>query len=188
MVDKYISIIQSNSHDCENPWESLAREDVNQLMQAGFLILDHTSSAAPDVELSTHHAYSGQHDTRPDSIPSASAIEGRGEKLQPTLPRVGPFLHLIEESRRHLLYLLGRSKRGEAPAYLLRERWDGGITSKSTYGLSKDPFALELPAKRPKWRNFYGMSFDWVLAECLGAGLIEAFDTGTVGLGIRKLQ
>ena len=108
------------------------------------------------------------------------------EPLQPTVPRLGPFLRLVEEARRHLLALLSRSKYGEAPVYLLRDRWDGGVSTRQSYGLSKDPFAPAPPGRTRKWKDLYGVNFDWVLAECAG-GLVEVFDTGTVGLGVRKL-
>ena len=118
--------------------------------------------------------------------PPPAARLTSGEQLLPTLPRVGPFLRLVEEARRHLLGLLGKSKHGEAPAYLLRERWDGGAGTRNPYGRSKDPFRVVLPGRTRKWKEFYGMGFDWVLAECVGSGLVEVFDTGAVGLGVRK--
>jgi hypothetical protein len=42
-----------------------------------------------------------------------------------------------------------------------------------------------MPAKTKKWKDLYGLNFDWVVEECLGAGLIELFETRSVGLGVR---
>lgn len=42
-----------------------------------------------------------------------------------------------------------------------------------------------LPGHTRKWKQFSGLRFQWVLEECLGAGLVECFDTGAVGLGVR---
>jgi hypothetical protein len=44
-----------------------------------------------------------------------------------------------------------------------------------------------LPGRTRKWKDFHGLKFEWVLAECLGAGLVEVFETGSVGLGVRAV-
>jgi hypothetical protein len=44
-----------------------------------------------------------------------------------------------------------------------------------------------LPGKTKKWKALYGLDFDWALQECLGAGLIEVFETKSVGHGVRAL-
>lgn len=104
-----------------------------------------------------------------------------------SLPSTGPYLKLVEAARSQLVTLLSRSKYNEAPLYLLKERWNGGVSTKNPHGRSQDPFRMVLPAKTRKWKDFYGLSFDWVLAECLGAGLIEVFNTKSVGLGVRAV-
>ena len=137
-----------------------------------------TASQPPSI-----HGYTSDADADTNAAPTAPSS---APLLQPTLPRVGPFLALLAAARAHLLALLSKSKRGEAPAYLLRERWDGGLQTKNPYGRSKDPFAAVVPGKTRKWKELYGVGFDWALAECVGAGLVECFDTGTVGLGVRR--
>ena len=107
--------------------------------------------------------------------------------LKLSLPNTGPFLKLVEGARSHLITLLSKSKYNEAPLYLLKERWNGGVSTKTPYGRSKDPFNPVTPAKTRKWKDLYGISFDWVLAECLGGGLIEVFNTRSVGLGVRAI-
>ena len=74
------------------------------------------------------------------------------------------------------------------PVYLLKERFEGGISADDPATRSKKyrgEFAGVLPARTRKWKQLYGLSFAWVLAECIGAGLIELFETGSVGQAVR---
>jgi hypothetical protein len=107
-----------------------------------------------------------------------------------SVPNIGPYLRLLAAGRAHLIELLGRSKYKEAPLYLLRERWDGAVDSDNRVSTAKQirgEFSSILPAKTKKWKELYGLNFDWALEECLGAGLIELFETRSVGLGVRAL-
>ena len=52
-----------------------------------------------------------------------------GRELQLSLPNTGSFLKLLTSARSHLMSLLSKSKYNEAPLYLLRERWDGGVAA-----------------------------------------------------------
>lgn len=113
---------------------------------------------------------------------------GPGTELKLSLPNVGSYLRLLNDARVHFLELLGKSKYREAPLYLLRERWDGAVDSDNRVSNAKrlrGELAGVLPGRTKKWKQFYGLNFDWVLEECLGAGLVELFDTGSVGHGIR---
>jgi hypothetical protein len=99
-------------------------------------------------------------------------------------------LKLVANARAHLLSLLGKSKFKEAPESLLRQRWDGGIAAddaQSTARRNRGEFAGVLPGRTKKWKQFYGISFEWILGECVGAGLVEVFDTGSIGRGVRAL-
>ena len=175
-------------------------------MRAGFLVLETSAGAAPppsstmlnsgalgsalslqSLASAAAAASATPRERGSEASTAATAPPSSSPTLQPSLPRTGPFLALLTAARTHFLSLLTKSKRGEAPAYLLRERWDGGIQTKNPYGRSKDPFAVVLPGRTRKWKELYGVGFDWVLAECVGAGLVECFDTGTVGLGVRKV-
>lgn len=49
-------------------------------------------------------------------------------------------------------------------------------------------FSGIMPAKTKKWKHLSGMNFDWVLEECLGAGIVETFETHSVGPGVRVLR
>lgn len=108
--------------------------------------------------------------------------------FQISLPNTGPYLRLLTAARTHLLALLQKSRFKEMPLYMLQERWDGGIASDDPAAKAKKyrgEFSGVLPARTKKWKQFYGLRFEWVLAECLGAGLLELFETGSVGRAAR---
>lgn len=114
----------------------------------------------------------------------------QGSDLALSVPNIGPYLRLLSAGRAHLLDLLGKSKYKEGPLYLLRERWDGAVDSDDRVSAAKrirGEFSGVMPARTKKWKDLYGLNFDWVVEECLGAGLIELFETRSVGLGIRAL-
>lgn len=107
-----------------------------------------------------------------------------------SLPNTGPYLRLLSAGRSHLMTLLKRSPQREAPLYLLRDRWDGAIETDKSFHVAKrvrGEYAGILPGRTKKWKELYGMSFRWVLEEAIGAGLVEVFDTGSVGPGVRCL-
>jgi hypothetical protein len=121
---------------------------------------------------------------------SSSIYQTQANELVLSLPNIGPYLRLLAAGRAYLLELLGKSKYKEAPLYLLRERWDGAVDSDNRISTAKrirGEFSGVMPAKTKKWKDLYGLNFDWVLEECLGAGLIELFETRSVGLGVRAL-
>lgn len=110
------------------------------------------------------------------------------EQLTLSLPSSGPYLKLLTSARSHMVSLLMKSRFREMPLYVLRERWDGGISAKDPATRAKKgrgEFTGILPSRTRKWKQFYGLSFDWILAECLGAGLVELFETGSVGCAVR---
>lgn len=109
-----------------------------------------------------------------------------------SIPGIAAYLQLLDASRDHFLDLLRQfSRHKQAPAYLLKERWNGNVDDDanqvSVAKRVRGEFSNVLPAKTKKWKSLKGLSFDWVMEECLGAGLIELFETYSVGLGIRAL-
>lgn len=110
------------------------------------------------------------------------------DTLNLSIPNIGPYLRLLFAARKHMLALLCRSQFKEAPLDILRERWDGGVASSDAAGRGRQAIGLPaniLPGRTKKWKDFQGLKFRWVLEECLGTGLIELFNTGSVGLGVR---
>ncbi|KMU91441.1 hypothetical protein CIHG_09310 [Coccidioides immitis H538.4] len=107
-----------------------------------------------------------------------------------SLPNLGPYLRLVSAARSQMLSLLEKSKYKEAPLSLLRDRWDGAVESQAPYAVAKRARGESsgvLPGRTKKWKELYGMNFRWALEEAIGAGLIEIFDTGCVGPGVRRL-
>ncbi|KAL9603398.1 MAG: hypothetical protein Q9179_002203 [Wetmoreana sp. 5 TL-2023] len=121
----------------------------------------------------------------------SSTISTHGNRepdLQISLPNTGSYLRLLGSARAHLLSLIHKSRFREIPICLLRERWDGGIASDDPAGEAKKmrgEFVGVLPARTRKWKLFHGVAFEWVLAEAMGAGMLECFETGSVGRGVR---
>lgn len=110
------------------------------------------------------------------------------QEFQIALPNAGLYLKLLSAGKTHLMSLLLKAKYRELPVHLLRERWDGGIAGDDPATKAKKyrgEFTGVLAGRTRKWKQFSGLAFDWILAECLGAGLIEAFDTSSVGRAVR---
>ncbi|KAI2619394.1 serine-threonine protein kinase 19-domain-containing protein [Hypomontagnella submonticulosa] len=119
-----------------------------------------------------------------------SRLDASATELKLVVPGNGTFLKLLSSALEHLVSLLGKSQFREAPETVLRDRWDGGIArEEARYAAkrSRGEFAGILPGQTKKWRQFYGLSFDWVLQEAVGSGLVEVFETRSVGRGIRAL-
>lgn len=105
-----------------------------------------------------------------------------------SLPNTGSHIKLLIEARTHLIGLLKKSMYKEAPLDVLRERWDGGVVGKDDVAERKKArgeFAGILPGRTKKWKQFHGLRFEWILEECVGAGLVELFETGSVGTAVR---
>lgn len=122
---------------------------------------------------------------------AAAATGGvSGEGLHLAVPGNGTFLKLVSNALAHLTALLEKARYREMPETLLKEKWDGGVASDSI-GLAKrarGEFVGILPGRTKKWKDFYGLSFEWVLLEAVGLGLVEVFDTRSVGNGVRLIS
>jgi hypothetical protein len=105
-----------------------------------------------------------------------------------SLPNTGTHIKLLVEARNHLIAILKKNKYKEMPLDMLREKWDGGIIvhgEREERKRARGEFVGILPGKTKKWKQFHGMRFEWILEECLGAGLVEMFETGSVGKAVR---
>ena len=119
-----------------------------------------------------------------------SYLGHNGQEFHLALPNTGPYLKLLAAARSHLMALLLKTRYRELPVDLLRERWEGGIAGDDFATKAKKyrgEFSGVLPGRTQKWKQFFGLAFDWVLAECVGAGLVEVFETGSVGRAIRSI-
>lgn len=114
---------------------------------------------------------------------------GHQQQMTLWLPSTGAYLKLLTNSRQHLLNLLKQlsPRHREATLDLLKEKWDGNIPTDAASRAKRmrGDGSTVLPGKTRKWKEFWGLEFDWVLAECVGSGLVELFETGSVGIGAR---
>lgn len=180
------SLLNNHAQSYLRPGESLLG-NLNFVSKAG---IQHYSGSADAVATSSqHHISGGSGFSRRISTPSSSLSPRKQHIL--TLPNIGEYLKLLYESRAHLLSLLSRSNRyRELPASLLKERWDGGFAGNDDATRAqrlRGEWIGVVPGKTKKWRTFCGLEFQWVLEECLGAGLVECFRTGSVGMGVRAI-
>ena len=129
------------------------------------------------------------------SLPSSRRRSTRpeAEELSLAVPGHGVQLKLAAAAVDHLAALLGRSQFREMPESRLRGLWDGHVgadetrrTGRAGTGAHDTAFGV-LPGRTKKWKDFWGLAFGWVLAEAVGTGVVEVFETGTVGRGVRMV-
>lgn len=209
--ERFVKLLHENPTSLKIPKSSLVHEDAKRIMHTGFL-----TSATPTWTTTDVFSQPGEGSrgtmTSLNSISRAAsgslaAVGGEGAvhaaggtgggirtsgsgDLSLALPATGSYLKLVTNARAHLLSLLSKSKYREAPESLLREKWDGGISQEnaaSTARRNRGEFDGVLPGRTRKWKQFYGIGFEWILGECVGAGLVEVFDTGSIGRGVRAL-
>ncbi|KAL4919531.1 serine-threonine protein kinase 19-domain-containing protein [Aspergillus aurantiobrunneus] len=199
LKEKFLAVLGSIGNTCAVPGTAFSGAEYTALVRAGFIVsssslakgtssvpsLPNLPIATPTVAASRGGSATPTTDAEPASRPHFHTAT-----LFLSLPNTGPYLKLLGTGRDHLIALLKKSKSGEAPLYLLRDRWDGAVESDRSFSVAKrarGEFAGILPGKTKKWKDLYGMSFRWVLEEAIGAGLVEIFDTGSVGPGVRRL-
>lgn len=85
------------------------------------------------------------------------------------VPGHGRYLKLAEAAVDWIREMLAKTKWGEAPEEWLRERFEGG----GLYGT--------------RWKEFWGVEWTWAIGQAIGLGVVELFDTGSVGKGVRAL-
>ncbi|KAJ6782814.1 hypothetical protein PWT90_07475 [Aphanocladium album] len=100
---------------------------------------------------------------------TAAGNGSEGADYRIAVPGHGRHLKLAEAAVDWLRETLGRTKWGEGPEVWLRERFEGG----GLYG--------------PRWKELQGVEWTWVLGEAVGLGVVEVFQTGSVGRGVRAL-
>jgi hypothetical protein len=174
-------------------------DEHRSLVRAGFLVSSSSYTQAslnvaslpnlPQAGVSSASRKDPVHSSDTDQAVQTNA-QARAATLFLSLPNTGTYLRLLGSGRAHLLALLRRSPCNEAPLQLLKDRWDGAVETDKGFHLAKrarGEFAGILPGRTRKWKELYGMRFRWVLEEALGAGLVEIFETGSVGPGIRCL-
>ncbi|KAF9879979.1 hypothetical protein CkaCkLH20_02790 [Colletotrichum karsti] len=121
-------------------------------------------------------------------LPRADA-SSPGADFTLAVPGNGSFLKLTAAAVEHLSKLLSKSQFREMPVSMLKERWEGGVARDEARlaRRARGEFAGVMPGRTKRWKDFYGLEFDWVLEEAMGAGLVEVFETRSVGRGVRLL-
>lgn len=121
----------------------------------------------------------------------AAGTEGGMGDYSITVPNVGAFLKLLTGARTHLVGgLLGKTRFREMTEGGLREKWEGGGEGggRGNEGRRERGEFGGVPRGRTRWwRVFWGVEFGWVVRECVGAGMVEVFETGCVGRGVRVI-
>ena len=131
-----------------------------------------------------------------DTMTSTSAQRAPATvSLALSLPNTGAYLKFLTTSLSHLLSIIRQSNPYSStksiPLTLLRERWDGGVMDVDSEAQQakkyRGEFVGALPARTRKWKVYWGVRCEWVLEEAIGRGLVERFQTGAVGDGVRIL-
>ncbi|EAS28762.3 uncharacterized protein CIMG_07508 [Coccidioides immitis RS] len=197
LKDKFIQLIRSNTQTSAVSAAHFTPDETSALVRAGFLVSPSSlakitsSSINPAVALASPTDDAAvQLAPQADNQSSWSSRSFRDSTMVLSLPNLGPYLRLVSAARSQMLSLLEKSKYKEAPLSLLRDRWDGAVESQAPYAVAKRARGESsgvLPGRTKKWKELYGMNFRWALEEAIGAGLIEIFDTGCVGPGVRRL-
>ncbi|KAK9236037.1 serine-threonine protein kinase 19 [Lipomyces kononenkoae] len=74
-----------------------------------------------------------------------------------SIPNVGSFLKLAFRTRKWVVNMLGKTKWKEMLEKVIHERWDANV--------------------KARWREFRGVTFEWVMMEVKGGGWCEPFGT-----------
>ncbi|KAF6844724.1 hypothetical protein CMUS01_00790 [Colletotrichum musicola] len=118
---------------------------------------------------------------------SRADASSSGADFTIAVPGNGSFLKLTAAAVEHLTKLLLKSQFKEMPVSMLKEKWEGGVARDEARlaRRARGEFAGVLPGRTKRWKEFYGLEFNWVLEESMGAGLVEVFETRSVGRGVR---
>lgn len=211
LKEKFITVLHQNPTALKISRSLLLDQDAKDVMHAGFLTTSTPNWTSTDVfskigdssrgTLTSINSISKAASGSLAAVGGEGAVHavggsGGGAMLPGTgdyslaIPTTGPFLKLLANARAHLVSLLSKSKYREVPEQLLHQRWDGNIESvdaASTAKRNRGEFAGVLPGRTRKWKQFYGLTFEFILEECVGAGLLEVFDTTSIGRGVRAL-
>lgn len=124
--------------------------------------------------------------TRPSSLNKVQS-----QTMTFAVPSTGAYLKLLTTARTQLVALLRQlsPRYKEATWDLLWEKWDGNTPTDAASKKKRErgEWTGVLPGKTRKWREFWGVRFEWVVAEAVGAGVVEVFDTGVGVWAIRAI-
>ncbi|EFR01838.1 hypothetical protein MGYG_04837 [Nannizzia gypsea CBS 118893] len=183
LKDRFIEALRKDTKSPAVPAGFFSPEETAALVRSGFLVTASSHSKSGYINV-------GHSTTSASTDHGVNLPRERGSTMVLSLPNMGPYLRLLGSARTQILDTLRKSRYSEAPLYLIRDRWDGSIELNSRASIAKHirgEFAGVLPGRTNKWKQLYGLNFQWALEEALGAGLIEIFNTGSVGPGVRSV-
>ncbi|KKZ64737.1 hypothetical protein EMCG_09371 [[Emmonsia] crescens] len=196
LKEKFIESLRKNTKTSAVTASIFTLEETSSLLRAGFLVSPSSLARHPsfDTSLGSIPSSARSHDSNTLPLGQETAASGQKKFANTTMflsiPNLGPYLRLLGAARAQIMAILKKSSSGEAPLTLLRDRWDGAVESDVYYNVAKRARGESsgvLPGKTKKWKELYGMNFRWALEEALGSGLIELFETGSVGPGVRRV-
>lgn len=192
-VDRFLHTLDGMQNTATISALTFPAEDAMELVRAGFLVTASNITQGLNTSASNNNHNHNHNNNTNEPSSSTKHDPGGSPSYLLSLPNIGTYLRLLAAGRTHLLNLLKkRSKYQEAPLSLLRDQWDGAVENRDrSYMTGKrlrgEGFGV-LPGRTKKWRDLYGMRFGWILGEAMGAGLVELFETGSVGPGVRCLS
>ncbi|OBT76652.1 hypothetical protein VF21_05310 [Pseudogymnoascus sp. 05NY08] len=209
----YIKLLRSQPTALKLSRSSLSQDAARQLMQAGFITAATPTWTAADVFSAPGQGARGTlasltsiasaarggigkvgsegvvHAAGGSGGRAGSSAGGMGD-YSVSVPNVGAYLKLLTSARTHLVGgILGKTRFREMTEEGLRERWEGGVEGTGRGAEAKRERG-EFGVARGRtrwWRGFWGVEFGWVVEEGVGAGMVEVFETGSVGRGVRVI-
>lgn len=205
-ITAFLSALEANPRVFALPSSALSKSHADVLIQSGFIVapsIQSVRSSGSSSSILSQAVISRAASGSQAAVGGEAAFEVMGgvngirrqksevKEYVLSIPGIATYLQLLDLARNHFLDLLRQfSKHRQAPLYLLRERWNGNVDNDGQVSAAKrirGEFSNVLPVKTVKWKSLNGLAFDWVVEECMGAGLIELFETHSVGLGVRAL-
>ncbi|RMZ78115.1 hypothetical protein DV738_g3974, partial [Chaetothyriales sp. CBS 135597] len=169
IVSSFLAVLREHPRVTAIPSSSLAARHVTALTRSGFLVsstanrqkLESLGGSSLVAMTTVSRAHSGTF----AAVGGNAAFENLGgvglakrtgsgrhthsAELALSVPNIGVYARLLSEGRSHFMDLLNKFKYKEAPVYLLRERWDGGVDNEDSVSRAKRARALErVEAKR----------------------------------------
>ncbi|PTB67069.1 hypothetical protein BBK36DRAFT_1117757 [Trichoderma citrinoviride] len=198
--DRFLAFLRENPTAQTIPRDAVTHAQTDELVRAGFLTssLRATPGTTLHVRPEDRTTLTSIHHVSRFASGSVSAVGGQnalhlagGSGGAPTLltgggsssqaasdgssdfriavPGHGRYLKLAEGTVDWLREMVDGTRWGEAPEDWFRERFEGG----GLYGT--------------RWKEFWGVEWEWVLGQAVGLGVVEVFETGSVGRGVRGL-
>jgi hypothetical protein len=211
--EKYVTLLREHSTSATTPTSTFSQPEIQTLVSAGFLtspsalatstslfasprtassLLTSAGSSNPTGSLAAVGGYGALHDaggTINSHQTPRPAYTRLTQEMTFSIPNTGAYLSHLTASRSHLITLLKNvsPRHRECTIDLLKEKWEGNVLgdAASRAKRARGEWNGVLAGKTRKWREFCGVRFEWVLAECVGSGMVEVFETGVGVRGVR---